>query len=666
MAIVKFVKIRIMGYKSCQDDVLEELQRAGVMEVVEVFEESSTPVDISETSEKKINQVEFCLKSFSPFQRKGIMESFLPEKLEVDLGEYQEATENFDFDSVHEKCRDRERRLRELDVEENNLQNKLQQLSPWRKLTLTFEELGGTESSELLLVRVPRRVFVSIREEIEKVGALSIIQETKTLIYCLIIVLRKERSLVDKLIEESQITRLPEPGTDESRKTPGEILEKIRAHLLEIRETREVLKREAEEAASNLRSLLILHDHLCNFRERQNVVKQLKVTESTFILEGWTKERDLSYISGSLEKKFPEIHVEMVTPNEGESPPVDLKNKRIVQPFEVVTGLYGMPDSSEFDPTPLLAPFFALFFAICLTDAGYGLLLVALALFCLRKLNLGKGGRQLLTLLLIAGLVTVVVGFLTGGIFGLQFEEAPEKLKFLRTLRNSLMILDPMKQFLTFLVFCLGLGFVQVWFGFLVKMLVGLKQKNFREAICEGIPWLMLLPGLLLIGLVKKPDIILFGLVEKSPLGNSWELIAKIMTISGVCGMFIQPGGGNLFKRIGLGIYRLYGLVGCFGDILSYVRLFALGLATLAMATAINTMAGMAMEIPKFGIILALPIFVGGHFFNMAINVLSGFIHTVRLQFVEFFTKFYQGGGRTFRPFCVENRHIELTSDIRR
>ncbi len=163
MAIVKFVKIRIMGYKSCQDDVLEELQRARVMEVVEVFEESSTPVDISETSEKKINQVEFCLKSFSPFQRKGIMESFLPGKLEVDLGEYQEATENFDFDSGHEKCRDRERRLRELDVEENNLQNKLQQLSPWRKLTLTFEELGGTESSELLLVRVPRRVFVSIR-----------------------------------------------------------------------------------------------------------------------------------------------------------------------------------------------------------------------------------------------------------------------------------------------------------------------------------------------------------------------------------------------------------------------------------------------------------------------------------------------------------------------
>ena len=101
MAIVKFVKIRIMGYKSCQDDVLEELQRAGVMEVVEVFEESSTPVDISETSEKKINQVEFCLKSFSPFQRKGIMESFLPEKLEVDLGEYREATENVDFDSVH-------------------------------------------------------------------------------------------------------------------------------------------------------------------------------------------------------------------------------------------------------------------------------------------------------------------------------------------------------------------------------------------------------------------------------------------------------------------------------------------------------------------------------------------------------------------------------------
>lgn len=660
MAIARFVKIRIMGYKSCQDDVLRELQKAGVMEAVEVSEESGRPVEISETTDKEINQVEFCLKSFSPFQRKGIMESFIPAKVQVDLSEYQETTENFDLENVYEKCRDRETNLREANAEESSLRNKFQELLPWRKLRLTFQELHGTGNAELLLVKVPRRSLLSVKEEVEKVGALKIIEETKSTTYCLIIILRKEREFLDRLIEESQIMRLPELGADELTKTPEELLETIRKRLVEIEEAREVLKREAEKASSDQRSLMILHDHLCNFRERQNVLKELRVTESTFILEGWIKERDLNPTASNLEKEFPEIHVEKVAPQEGETPPVDLENKKIVQPFEVVTGLYGMPHPGEFDPTPLLAPFFVLFFAICLTDAGYGLLLVALALFCLKKLNLGKGGRQLLRLLLIAGIVTVVVGCLAGGMFGFQFEEAPEKLKFLRTFRNSVMILDPMQQFLTFLVFCLGLGFVQVWFGFLVKMLIGFKQKLFREAICGEMPWLILLPGLLLLGLVKSPAIVLFGLVEESPLGNSWGLIAKIMTFSGVFGMFIQPGGGNLFKRIGLGIYRLYGIVGCFGDILSYVRLFALGLATLAMATAINTMAGMAMQVPKIGIILALPILIVGHFFNMIINVLSGFIHTVRLQFVEFFTKFYQGGGRTFRPFCVENRHIEI------
>ncbi len=659
MAIAKFVKIRIMGHKSCQDDALKELQKAGVLEVVEVSERDAAPVEISETSEKEINQVEFCLKSFSPFQKKGVMESFLPEKVKVDFREYQEVTENFDLERVYEECREREGKLRELNIEESNLRTKSQELFPWRKLTLTFEELNGTENAELLLVKVPRRSFSSLTDEIEKVGTVEIIEETKAAIYCLITILRKERSLLDGQVEESQIVHLPEVGGDESRKTPVEILEKIRTRHSKIKEAREVLERETEKASSHIRALLILHDHLCNFRERQNVLKELKVTESTFILEGWTKERDLRYIAGRLEEKFPEIHVETTVPNEGETPPVDLENKKIIQPFEVVTGLYGMPNPGEMDPTPLLAPFFALFFGVCLTDAGYGLLLAALALFFLKKLNLGKAGRQLLTLLLIAGVVTVVIGCLTGGIFGLQFENVPKNLRFLKTFRDSVMILDPMKQFLPFLIFCFGIGFIQVWFGFLVKMLVELKQNRMR-AILGQIPWLILLPGLLILGLVRKPDIVLLGLVEKSPLGGSWDLIARILIISGVCGMFIQPGSRNLFKRIGLGIYRLYGIVGCFGDILSYVRLFALGLATLAMATAINTMAGMAMKVPKLGIILALPIFVGGHFFNMAINVLSAFIHTVRLQFVEFFTKFYQGGGRTFRPFAVENRHIEI------
>jgi len=661
LAIAEFRKIRVVGYRTCRDDVLGELQSTGVMEIAEVLEEDVSDLEISEDVQEKINRVEFCLKSFSPFRKKGIMENFLPAKVEVDSEEYRDTPGKFDLEGVYEGCRDRERKLRELNAEEGRLRNKFQELSPWRKLTATFEELNGTEAVELLPVKIPRRSFALLREEIEKTGALEIVDEKKSAVYCLIMVFRKERDYIDGLSGEFQIVRLPEVDTDEFRKTPEKILRKISGRLEKIEGEREVLRKETEKASSADRSVLILRDHLCNLREKENVLKELKVTQSVFILEGWVKEKDLRVIK-RIEKKFPEIHVETRTPAEREMPPVDFENKKLVQPFEVVTSLYGMPYHREMDPTPLLAPFFAFFFALCLTDAGYGLLLAALAFFCLKKLKLEKGGRQLLNLLFVAGIMTIIVGVFTGGMFGFQFENVPENLKFLKTFRDSLMIVDPMKEFLVLLLFCLGLGFVQVWFGFLVKMFVGLKQRKAKEAVFSQVPWLMLLLGLVLTGLIKSPEIVLLGLVKESPLGGLWVPAAKVLLIAGVCGMFVQPGSGNVLKRLGIGLYSLYGIIGCFGDILSYVRLFALGLATLAMAVAINTMAGMVMGMSKFGIILAIPIFVGGHLFNMAINVLSGFIHTVRLQFVEFFTKFYQGGGRTFRPFAIENRYVEIVS----
>ena len=686
MALVKFVKIRMVGWKSSRDDILRELQGTAAVEIVKISEEISPPPlekegrgdsPVAETGEEldsKIGQVEFCLKSFSRFRKKGVLESFLPGKVKVGFDEYGKVVEDLRLDKVYENCRRREEKLRELDAEAERLQTRCQELLPWKELDVTPEELDGTECVELLLVKVARRLFDSLREGVEEIGFLKIIEGTKNAVSCLLICLRRERDSVDAVLKDCAcaVVRLPEvddiPPTSLNKRgsrdlKPGEILERIDLRLMQIAESVENLNKETEKASSDIAPLLILHDHLSNIRRRREVLGELGATQSVFVLDGWVRRKDLDSVAMKMERSFPETHVETREPEEGEIPPVELDNKRGVQPFEVVTGLYGLPDHREMDPTPLLAPFFALFFALCLTDAGYGLLLTLLAWVSLRKLNLSRAGRYLAKLLATAGIVTVIVGCLTGGIFGFQFEEVPAKFEFLRTIRNSVMLFDPMKQFLIFLLLSLGLGFVQVWFGFLVKMYQELRTGHLKDAVFGQVPWLLILPGLILMGIVKKPDVVLLGLVEEGFLGGLWGMAASVMVLLGLCGMFVQPGGGNIFKRMGLGVYRLYGIVGCFGDILSYVRLFALGLATLAMAIAINTMAGMAMKIPKIGIIIAIPIFVGGHFFNMVINTLSGFIHTVRLQFVEFFTKFYEGGGRDFRPFAVENKYVEVVSN---
>lgn len=686
MALEKFVKIRMVGWKSSRDDILRELQGTAAVEIVKVSEEeiptllgkgSRGGLPIAETGEEldsKIGQVGFCLKSFSRFHKKGVLESLLPGKVEVGFDEYQKVVEDFPLDRVYESCRRREEKLRELGAEAEKLQTRCQELLPWKELGVTPEELDGTENVELLLVRVARRLFDSLRKEVEEIGFLKIVEETKNAVFCLVICLREDRDSVDAVLKDCAcaVVRLPEvndiPPTPIDKRGSrdiklGEIRERIDLRLMQIEESVGNFNKETEKASSDIAPLLILHDHLSNVRERREVLGELGATQSVFVLDGWVRRKDLDSVAMKMERSFPETHVEMRELGEGEIPPVELDNKRGVQPFEAVTGLYGLPDHREMDPTPLLAPFFALFFALCLTDAGYGLLLTLLAWVSLRKLNLSKAGKSLVKLLATSGIVTIIVGCLTGGIFGFQFEEVPAKLEFLRTLRNSVMLFDPMKQFLIFLLLSLGLGFVQVWFGFLVKMYQELRTGHLKDAVFGQVPWLLILPGLILMGIVKKPDVVLLGLVEESFLGGLWGTAASVMVLLGLCGMFVQPGGGNIFKRIGLGVYQLYGIIGCFGDILSYVRLFALGLATMAMAIAINTMAGMAMKIPKIGIIIAIPIFVGGHFFNMAINSLSGFIHTVRLQFVEFFTKFYQGGGRGFRPFAVKNKYVEIKGD---
>lgn len=672
MGLVRFVKIRMVGWKSFRDDILKELQKTGAVEIVRVSEEDVSSIEeTSEDLNMKMGQVEFCLKSFSSFRKTGIVESLFPEKMKVAVSEYRQAIEDFRLDRVYGGCRIREEKLRELTLEAERLRTKLEELLLWKELPISPGELKGTGSAELLLAKVPRRSFGSLREEIDEIGVVEIVGETKTTILCLLICLRKDREPVDTLLKDSgsQVVRLPEVDDSESRIKPCEILEKIDKRLNEIEESKQNLRTEAEKSSLDLRSLLILHDHLSNIRRRKDVLAELRFTESIFILDGWIAEKDLECIVGKMEKKFPEIHVEIRQPEEGEIPPVELENKAGVRPFEAITDLYGLPDHREMDPTPLLAPFFALFFALCLTDAGYGVLLILLSWICLRKLDLSKAGRYLMKVLTIAGVVTVIVGCLTGGIFGFQFEQVPEKLKFLRTFRNSLTLLDlsgiisgaGIRPVLIFFVSCLGLGFLQVWFGFLVKMYQQLRDRHRKEALCGQLPWLLILPGLILVGLVKKPEIMLLGLIKEAPLSSSWLVMALVMILLGFCLMFLQPGGGNIFKRIGLVIYHLYdGVMGSFGNILSYVRLFALGLATMAMAMALNIMVGILMDIPKVGIILAIPIVIVGHFFNMIINVLSGFIHTVRLQFVEFFTKFYEGGGRSFRPFAVENKYTEL------
>jgi V/A-type H+-transporting ATPase subunit I len=215
---------------------------------------------------------------------------------------------------------------------------------------------------------------------------------------------------------------------------------------------------------------------------------------------------------------------------------------------------------------------------------------------------------------------------------------------FSSTRANDFGILDPLQDPLSFLILALGLGFAQVWFGTLLNMINGIKNKLYLESIFAQGGWLLLLPS-----------VVLYIYPQTS------QPIWGILFLSGAAGIvFFGSPSRNPFARFFGGLYSLYGISRYLADVLSYSRLLALGLATSVIAMVVNTLCQTALGIPWVGWLLAALIFIGGHLFNLGISFLGGFVHSMRLQFVEFFSKFFKSGGKPFSPFELESKFVEF------
>jgi len=394
---------------------------------------------------------------------------------------------------------------------------------------------------------------------------------------------------------------------------------------------------------------MIAHDYFSEQAKRVSAESLVGSTERTGVMQGWIRAEDFDTLSGEIEARIDAAEVMRIDPEDGEAPPIELKNKRVMKPFEVITELYGMPHAKEVDPTPLAGPFFALFFGFCITDAGYGFVLSALSLILMKYL---KPARKILWLAFIGGLFTVLMGAITGGWFGITDETIPAWLGFVGTFRRALMQFDPLENPMIMFGMAIALGFIQITFGLAIKMVEDFRRKDFMAGIFEQLTWIALLWSVLFLGLVK-----LGALPEAYTPKIKWMAVIAALAIVG----FTNRVSKNPAVRVGSGIYKLYNIAtSSLGDILSYTRLLALGMATGGIAMVINVVALIAKDIPIIGIPAMIFVLVAGHSFNIAVNALGGFVHSARLQYVEFYPKFFEGGGRPFRPFKKDLRYTTL------
>ncbi len=378
--------------------------------------------------------------------------------------------------------------------------------------------------------------------------------------------------------------------------------------------------------------------------QKEALQSTMKSTSSTITIFGWIAAHFFEPIEAKLQNISHATALVEVQPEEGEMAPVQLKNPVWMKPFESVTGLYGLPKPTDIDPTPLLAPFFALFFGLCLTDAGYGLVLaVVMGLYLLKTRQSIEEGK-LWWLLFMGGILTFFISIPFGGWFGLLPDQAPAWLTETRAdgvlwFKGQIWNLGETKGIAFFQNLSLVLGLIHLSFGIFLAGFC--KWRAGDKAAAFWIDWT---------SLILFAAVISYFFVAPADQQNALYAIYASLVL-----LLWGKGYGNpWYSRF------LYGLIGFFflatgmlGNTLSYLRLLALGLVTGALALAVNLVAQQigALFPPVIGLPIAIVIYVVGHTANVALNTLGAFIHSGRLQFVEFFGNFFEGGGKPFTPF---------------
>lgn len=673
MAIAEMRKVLLIGKKSLREKVVKKLGEAGVFQPVSLNKKESadffkSPQVNTASLQNSLNRIDRAISFLNRFEEKKFDLGLFPSKIIVSPRKYSKWIRDFKWGKTCKSCSDIEKEIERIKEQTFSLQEEYTNLLPWRKISFPLSRLKTLRYLDFQLGIIPSDTK-NLLQKLTKEEAFYvwILEEVGRKAHILLIFPKEKRPWMEKILQQVK----GEKVSLREQVAPPVRMQKIRDGQNELQEKKERILGEARNMAAEKTKLMVVYDHFHALLKERETHSHTGMSKYTFCLQGWIKKEDVPLLKKTL-KDFPQVEAIGKEPEEKESSqtPVALSNSKILKPFELVTELYGTPRYVEIDPTPFLGPFFAFFLALCLTDGGYGILMVLLSFIIPRKIQVGEGGRKLFSILFISGLITIVVGTVTGGIFGVQLQSLPAVLTPLK----KLALINPMREPMIFLLIVLMIGIVHLLIGIVLEMTDNLRKGNISTAFLDQVSWILLIIGLLLVaapfgkGFLSQQA----GAAGGVPLTFSpsrilalWKDIpfyskaGSVLAIGGIITLFVFSGrkSGNIGKRLAKGAYEIYGIIQVFADVLSYSRLLALGLATSVIATVVNTIARMAGGMPILGPVALVVILILGHIGNLLINALSGFIHTARLQFVEFFTKFYEGGGKRFEPLTREGKY---------
>jgi len=639
-------KAAVFGHKNIKDAVLAYLQKNEILEIVlSPIAEKKSDGEISHELELAQLKASIDFLEAASGKKKSLIESFAPVKEIVNEEFLFQTVREFNWMEIVKAVDNIETELANLKNWENRLRAEMENLIPWQGLKVRLNQLTCTAKICAAAGACKTKDLEELKKKLERFSSAletKVVRSTREKTYLLIFHLLAEEKLLSDLLSKSNFEGAHLPV---SERTPAEEISRLKKLLLQAEEGRKNHLDKIQTLLKHKLKLTYTYDYLFQKELENKALEKLLNTESAFMLTGWIPKKNFEKLKTNLLRVTPLCEVLAILPEKDEVPPTLIENPKIFYPFEFITRIFGLPTQAEMDPTAPLSFFYLLFFAMCLSDVGYGIILSIISCFLLRKLTLSEGGKKLLLLLFWGGIATIFAGVLTGSYFGIDLNTLPPQIG---NVLKILQIIDPIKNPLNVLILSLALGVVQNLFGVFLAMVWKIKHREYLTAVLDHGLWIYFLLCLVFLIVAGGTGSSLFGLFYR-------------LSIVGAVLLALTQGRNEptLLKKAVLGILSLYRTTGYLGDTLSYSRLLALMMTTSIIGMVVNIIAGLTKNsIPILGYVIMIAVLIFGHAFNLIVSVLGAFIHAARLQLVEFFGKFYEGGGREFKPFRRETRYI--------